>query len=141
MAIDAEKAMGYDVYEGNDGYTYSQPRVPAMSTGGRNEEYVAQADAILSNDKYRQDVERELDLEKAVWLANHTDNNTGVVSPFYNSIEDTYSGGEGYEEGVPLDKLMGELVIRPEYKSKQQMERALNRAEGKRGEEYWHKGA
>ena len=112
--------------------------VPAMSTGGRNEEYVAQTDAIPSNNKYRQDAERELNLEEAVWLANHTDNNTGVVSPYYNSVEDTYSGGEGYEEGVPLDKLMGELVIRPEYKSAAEYERTMNRLGGAKGREYFH---
>lgn len=98
--------------------------VPAMQDGGSTEDYVGpQIDQYALQEAINQ---TGIDL----YVADHTDPNTGVVSPFYNKADDTYGTYQ-----------LPELAIKPEYKSAQQMERALNRAEGKRGEEYWHKGA
>lgn len=95
--------------------------VPAMQGGGNTEDYARQQIDQYALQEAISQTGRDL------YIADHTDPNTGVVSPFYDKNIDAYGTYQ-----------LPELSIRPEYKSAQQMERALNAAAANRGRQYYY---
>lgn len=102
-------------------FSKGSPEVPAMQGGGNTEDYVGQQIDQYALQEAINQTGRDL------YIADHTDPETGVVSPFYNKGDDTYGTYQ-----------LPDLTIKPEYKSAQQMERALNAAAANRGRQYYH---
>lgn len=102
-------------------FSKGSPEVPAMQGGGNTEDYVGQQIDQYALQEAINQTGRDL------YIADHTDPETGVVSPFYNKGDNTYGTYQ-----------LPELAIKPEYKSVQQMERALNAAAANRGRQYYH---